>query len=540
MLARTARRTFTLKSRLDWVPRIFKLPKYNTPGGLQKRPRKQTPEQVEYLESQKDVRRRLAAKKVALRFEEKRRGLAKLDLTQYSKREVLRILQLHLAEGSVDATVTRFARQFFERHAYELNTFELNLVCKLVFFGKAKLGPADFVQVAGVLGKFVGPDPLELTYVSDSFCAEFFQQKRNQKMFANLLWLCHDSLLSEKALRSAAKPRALFERLLYRLLKALSHKVRDGERDFDFPSLAQVLAICSQVLPVGYYPDKKILPISHDYPRPPEVLSDKAWVEEVREVLRLCLDQASPLKLKHLASLVEIHRKMDALDEDFSARAVNLLKSSFDFLEKNSFDSVYIVNRLALVAEANAGKAPALDAEIKALAQGHLGPYAGEVESRLDFLLDRVGESWDPAGEKGQGSTESLRFQRIADLNNFVSDCAVFSRLGAWDSALGPLLERIFSSVLQSLEERRLPHVLELLDRTECRAGVSSAVLERVARWTNPLHSDWSSFSDLDSASLKSLQEKVQALLEKDKLPEFQGILYSIEHRMRDSSLLSN
>ena len=540
MLTRTIKQCFTLRSRLDWVPKIFKHPKYNTPGGVKRKQKKNTDEFNEYLKNQINNQRILEQTDLKLRYNEKIEQMKSLDLTKFTKNESIELLNMFIVKQEPNHAVARFAKDFLARYGYDLNIFELNLICKILFINKSKLNVTEYVQVTGLLGKYIGPDCVNWPYIDDDFSPEFFVYQKNQKMFANLLLMLEDNYQTEEPIRQKPNSRPLFELLLYTILRNISFYIKNGKRDLHYPSVLQVLAICSKHLPVGFYPDKKIIPLSHEYERPNEVLSDKAWSEEVSAILNLSMEQPQEFKIKHIALLVEISRKMNCLDDKMISGAIELLNSNLRFLKTVSFDTIYKVDRLATLARAGRGQAKELDSQIKSLIPRILGDYVVEMETELNELLGNISKSWANVSLNQKSSVKSKNHLIVSKLNNLFSNSVALKNLEISDPKLNQLLEKTLSSILGLLEKKRLPDILEVIGQLDCKPEVVCNVLNLVADWVNPAHSDWSTFSGLDKESMSNFKENIRILIEKYQLGSYEHLLFSIDHQLINSSVIAN
>ena len=417
MLTRTTKRFFTLRSKRDWVPRIFKHPKYNNPTAMKKAEKKETPEYKEFKKNEIEIFRKVNEKQMSLEFNTKVQNLHKMRLNDYTREEIIYFLKSFNPEKENNHLIMKLGREFLLKYGYDLNMFELNMIMKINFVNHSKMTVAEFVCISGILGKLIGPDTIDIPYIDDAFTPEFFKFLKNQKMFANMLLILSKNYKTNQAIHEKSKCQFILERLLFKTIRVITHKLKQENWEFNSFSLIHIFLICSEYLPVAYFPDSKIIPLSHQYERPSEVLLDKAWTEEVKSVGLKANKELNEAKLRDLAALIRIQMKTDTLDENSVKNITKEIEKSLRFLENNSFDVVYIVNRLVMVHIASTGKFEEINSVIVKTLKKNLKSYISKVEEELDQLINNIGKTWTDTNLNTKSNLKIENAKIILNLN---------------------------------------------------------------------------------------------------------------------------
>jgi hypothetical protein len=401
------------------------------------------------------------------------------------------------------------------------------------------MNPAEFVLITGMMGKFIGLDEVEISYVEESYQPEFFKSVQNQKIFANLLLLLEENIHTVDSIRQEPKCGSVFDLILYRIIRIISHRVKEGNAEFDYPSLLQVLLICSNNLSVGYFPDKKIIPISHKYERPPEVLLDKAWNQEVKHVLDSITQNMVNIKIKNLVNLTDGYQRINAFDENILKTILDSLKTNMNYIKENSYDSIYVVNRLSMILS----KCPNTNEELNGFLKSTLSNCIDDYLSQLDKDKDKLIQNYEMFNQSNLSQKTLIKSENArinSNLNKFLSNYHILRKIGIQNSKADSLFKEICGTMLGLVDNQRIPDVIEFTQSNEVSSEFKENVLNRLGNWVDTNNIEWSSFKILDKNTMQKVKENVISIIKKDKLSTFEYIIFAIEHQLDISSKIAN
>lgn len=535
MLVRSVKRLFTLRSRLDWVPRIFKDPKYTAPANINRKPKKETPEYLEFKEQQRKIMKKLNEKDTLLKFELRLSEINKMGLYDFSTRETLYLLRTYWDDRSKEEALKRMVKNIILHRGFELNIFQLNRIVKFTFLRKERMDVGVFSVLAGLLGSFLGPDPKQKSYIRDSFVPSYFESHANQKVFANLVHLLVENFKSQEPIHSVPQTKSVLDRFFYKYLQILVHHVGHTPEELHLPSNLHLLKMSSDLLPVGFFPDPKIIPNSHKYVRPEEVLQDKAWSEQVKSFLELLEKQVTHFKLRDLGVYLDVKSRLGALDDKTLENACKYVKNTLDMLDAKEKDPTYIINRLTCIHAASKGRHEKLNQLIKSAFEKNLASHIASCSSHLDSMTDSINSSWvEPL--RASDSPFVLNHKLVSDINQLPKVLNTANELKIKSPELTRLVKHVYSSFSGLLHAHLLPHVIYSLTWLDCQPEVNARLLELTKQWVS---AETSSFGFLKKDQVALLRNHVEHLVSKDKELGFDELVFTLNDKLNESLMLT-
>jgi hypothetical protein len=540
MLTRTVKRLFTLRSRLDWVPKIFKHPKYNKPDNIKRSQKIDNPEYVEFKQQERDMLRKLKEKETIMQFELKVSQIDQKGLFEFSTREIIHLLKVYGEDVSKKRALTMMVKNVLKTRGYELSIYQLNDFLKYTFMYNDKMDSKNFIIILGLLGSYIGPDNIQRDYVQESFKPSFFTEMHHQKKFVNILHLLLRNYRSEDAIRSVPQCKSLLERFLYKIIRVVAHAVRTEDPDLHLQSALHLLLVCSKYLPVGFYPDPKVIPYSVKYDRPPEVLQDKAWSEDVKALLSKVTAEIDYMKFRDISVYVEVHDRMGMLDNNTFDYASNCVQKTLNTIQQKNSTSTYIINRLALLHQISKNQNEKLNSLIKEALQTHMQDYIQDLVPQLESLKDSINNSWTRTSLDTQRTSSGMSNKLISDINQLPGVFITFHRLGLDTSQLKKILENVLTSFAGVLEIERVPLILEAIEMSKGKSEVVEKYLQRAAEWVSLDSRDVSTFKYLDSKQLVHFRDTVVKVLPMAQANMFDDLVHLLEDQINHSSRINS
>ena len=540
MLNRNIQRFFTLRSKKTYVPKIFYHPKFNTKGGQKKAEPRITPEYQDYLDKMKNINNLLKKREIEGKSDERMEALYKLDLSAFKRREIMEFFW-NLDKEEHGRLLSEMGYKYLLYYGYDLNIIELNKIMKHSFINKRSLEPKTFAILVGLFGKFLGPNIEGIKFVQDDFRPEVFRSPTAIKMLVNLMNFINDNYHSEIKIQSNPKCTDIFHRMLYKYMLVMNYYIENDKFNSEPGICLHGFQICSENLPIAFFPDTKVIPCTEKYDRPSEVLLDNKWAESVKKVAASSLTNTGNLKLRTLDSIIKIHLKISSLNEEVLNIIIDGVNANIEFINKNltNINPSYLINRLCKIYIAADNKSDTLNNIIIEQCEKLQDSYLEEINESFEDIIDFFKNSWVGENPSNSYKQTNSKNNKIKNLNLFLRNCFCMNKMKLSNKIQDKLFDKICISSSNLIEDNKLEYLLLNLEFIKSTKEARTIILGKIAQGISP-NNKYSSFSKFDIEKLKGFKTNIEKVFSADELSQFAELIPVIDNKIEQKSDLAN